>query len=73
MKRGYKFKINDRSAFYDWFYAFFELRFKLQLRANAGSSAEAEGTVINGAHSFIKHLVINSAGKIIYDTDHSFS
>ena len=25
--------------------------------------------MINGSHSFIKHLVIKSGGKIIYDTD----
>ena len=25
--------------------------------------------VINGAHSLIKHLVIKSAGKIVYETD----
>ena len=26
-------------------------------------------TVINGSHSLIKHLMIKSAGKIVYDTD----
>ena len=26
-------------------------------------------TIINGSHSLIKHMVIKSAGKIIYDTD----
>ena len=26
-------------------------------------------TTINGSHSLIKHLMIKSAGKIIYDTD----
>ena len=68
-KNGYKFVINDRSTFYDWFNAFFEVRFKLDLRANGGDNADTRTTIINGAHSLIKHMVIKSAGKIIYDTD----
>ena len=31
--------------------------------------ATTRTTIINGAHSLIKHMVIKSAGKIIYDTD----
>ena len=29
-KSGYKFTINDRSSFYDWYNAYFEVQFKLQ-------------------------------------------
>ena len=68
-KNGYKFVINDRGTFYDWFNAFFEVRFKLDLKANGGDNADTRTTIINGAHSLIKHMVIKSAGKIIYDTD----
>ena len=68
-KNGYKFTVNDRGTFYDWFNAFFEVRFKLDLRANGGDNADTRTTIINGAHSLIKHLVIKSAGKITYDTD----
>ena len=68
-KNGYKFVINDRNTFYDWFNAFFEVRFKLDLKANGGDNADARTTIINGSHSLINHLVIKSAGKIIYDTD----
>ena len=68
-KNGYKFTINDRGTFFDWFNAFFEVRFKLDLKANGGDNADTRTTIINGAHSLIKHLVIKSAGKIIYDTD----
>ena len=28
-KNGYKFTINDRSSFYDWYNAYFEVQFKL--------------------------------------------
>ena len=68
-KNGYKFTVNDRGTFYDWYNAFFELRFKIDLKADGGDNADAASTVINGSHSFIRHLVIKSAGKIIYDTD----
>ena len=68
-KNGYKFVINDRGTFYDWFNAFFEVRFKIDLKADGADNADGRSTIINGSHSLIKHLVIKSAGKIIYDTD----
>ena len=70
VKNGYKFTINDRSSFYDWYNAYFEVQFQLQVLASGNGYAAADRiTVINGSHSFIKHLMIKSAGKIVYDTD----
>ena len=70
IKNGYKFTINDRSSFYDWYNAYFEVQFQLQKLADGAEYAAADRiTVINGAHSLIKHLMIKSAGKIVYDTD----
>ena len=68
-KNGYKFTINDRSAFYDWYNAYFEIQFQLQLSADGAAINAQRATVINGSHSFINHLMIKSAGEIIYDTD----
>ena len=68
-KKGYKFHVTDRGIMLDWFNAFFEVRFRLDLRANGGDNADARTTIINGSHSLIKHMVIKSAGKIVYDTD----
>ena len=68
-KNGYEFTVNDKGTFYDWYNAFFELRFKIDLKADGGDNADAASTVINGSHSFIRHLLIKSAGKIIHDTD----
>ena len=69
LKKTYKFVTNDRSNFYDWYNAFFEVQFKLDLKANGGAIANTRTTLINGSHSLIKHMVVKSAGKIIYDTD----
>ena len=69
-KSGYKFTINDRSSFYDWYNAYFEVQFQLQVLADgAGVPNATRSTVINGAHSLINHIMIKSAGKIVYDTN----
>jgi len=68
-KNGYKFTVENRGNFYDWYNAFFEIQFKMDLKANGGDNADQLSTVINGSDSFIKHLVIKSSGKIIYDID----
>ena len=69
-KNGYKFTINDRSSFYDWYNGVFEVQFQVQKLADGDGYAAADRiTVINNAHSLIKHLMIKSAGKIAYDTD----
>ena len=70
VKNGYKFTINDRSSFYDWYNAFIEVQFQLQKLADGTAyGGDDRIAVINGSHSLIKHLMIKSAGKIVYDTD----
>ena len=68
-KNGYKFTINDRSTFYDWYNAYFEIQFQVQKLADGTAYGADRITVINGSHSLIKHMMIKSAGKIAYDTD----
>ena len=69
-KTGYKFTINDRSSYYDWYNAFFEVQFQLQKLADGARYVVADRiAVINGAHSLINHIMIKSAGKIVYDTN----
>ena len=69
-KNGYKFTINDRASIYDWYNAYFEVQFQLQVLADGTGVPDAtRATVINGAHSLINHLTIKSAGKIVYDTN----
>ena len=69
IKNGYKFTVSDRSSFCDWYNAYFDVHFQLQKIADwAGYAAADRITIINGAHSLIKLLMIKSGGKIIYDT-----
>ena len=71
LKKTYKFVVTDRSSFYDWYMynAFFEVQFKIDLKANGGDIADTRTTIINGSHSLIKHMIVKSSTKIIYDTD----
>ena len=70
IKTGYKFTITDRSTFFDYFNGYFEVTKELQKKADgAGFAAADRITIINGAHSIIKHMIIRSAGKIVYDSD----
>ena len=69
-KTGYKFTINDRSSYYDWYNAYFEVQFQLQKLADGARYVVADRVaVINGAHSLISHMMIKSAGKIVFDTN----
>ena len=46
------------------------MQFQLQLLADGtGVPNATRATVINGAHSLINHIMIKSAGKIVYDTN----
>ena len=69
-KTGYRFTINDRSTFFDFFNGYFEVTKELQKRADgAGYAAADHITMINGSHSLIKHMNIKSSGKIVYESD----
>ena len=68
-KNGYTFTINDRSSFYDWYNAYFEVQFQVQKLADGAAYGGDRIIFINGSHSLISHMMIKSAGKIVYDTD----
>ena len=70
-KNEYKFTINDRSSFYDWYNAYFEVQFQLQKLDGTAYIHDANDriTVINRSHSLINQMMIKSAGEIVYNTD----
>ena len=69
-KTGYRFTINDRSTMFDFFNGYFEVSKELQKIADGlGYAAADRITLINGSHSLIRHMVIKSSGKIVYESD----
>ena len=69
-KTGYRFTINDRSTMFDFFNGYFEVSKELQkLATGVGYAAADRITLINGSHSLIRHMVIKSSGKIVYESD----
>ena len=48
---------------------YFEVQFQVQKLAEGTAYGGDRVTVINGSHSLISHMMIKSAGKIVYDTD----
>ena len=69
-KTGYRFTINDRSTLFGFYSGYFEVTKELQKRADGTGYAAADRiTLINGSHSLIRHMVIKSSGKIVYESD----
>ena len=68
-KTGYRFTINDRSTMFDFFNGYFEVSKELQKIADGTGYGADRITLINGSHSLIRHMVIKSAGKIVYESD----
>ena len=69
-KTGYRFTINDRSTMFDFFNGYFEVTKELQKKADGAGYARADRiTMINGSQSLIRHMVIKSSGKIVYESD----
>ena len=65
-KNRYKFNVNDRDNFYDWYKASFLVDFKFEAKANGAIiDADTESVPMNGSFSLIKNLRINS-GKELY-------
>ena len=66
-KNGYKFTINDRSSYFDWFNAYFEVEFKVVQDANAEYLAATRIAMINAATSLIADMQVKQNGKTVYD------
>ena len=75
-KNGYKFTINDRSSYFDWFNGFFEVKFVVnQLDGGGdydGSAGDKTATIINGSTSLITELKISQNGKNVYHGNNLF-
>ena len=66
-KDGYRFTINDRSSYFDWFNGYFEVKFVVnQLDGGGGydGSVDKIAAIINGSTSLISTLKIFQNGKM---------
>ena len=72
-KEGHKFVADNTGEVipFDWYNARISLDFKVVLGADGGNIAEEDHNIVNGAHSFIKHLDIKFNGKKVYDCDNA--
>ena len=66
-KNGYQITINDRSSYFDWFNAYFEVDFRVVQEANAEYLAAAQIAMIIDAASLIADLQVKQNGKTVYD------
>ena len=69
---GYQFTINDRSSYFDWFNAYFEVDFKVVQDANAEYLAATRIDMINDTASLIADLQVKQNGKTVYDTNNLY-
>ena len=71
-KNGYQFTIKDRSSYFDWFNAYFEVDFKVVQEANADYLAAVRIAVINYAVSSIADMQVKQNGKTVYDSNNLY-
>ena len=69
-KNGYQFAINDKSSYFDWFNAYFEVDFKVVQEANADYLVRI--AVINDAASLIADMQVKQNGKTVYDSNNIY-
>ena len=60
---------NDRSSYFDWFNAYFEVDFKVVQEANAEYLAATRIAMINDAASLIADLQVKQNGETVYDSN----
>ena len=68
-KNSYQFTINDRSSYFDWFNAYFDVYFRVVQEANAEYLAAVRIAMINDAASLIADLQVKQNGKTVYDSN----
>ena len=71
-KNGYQFTISDRSSYFDWFNAYFEVDFKVVQDANAEYLAATRIAMIIDAASLIVDMQVKQNGKTVYDSNNFY-
>ena len=67
-KTGYRFVVNDRNRWFDWYNAYFRVNYTLEATANGqGIAADTTSSTLNGSASLINKLEVKSAGKKLFN------
>ena len=64
--------INDKSSYFDWLNAYFEVDFKVVQEANADYLADVRIAMINDADSLIADMQVKQNGKTVYDSNNLY-
>ena len=71
-KNGYQITIKDKSSYFDWFNAYFEVDFRVVQKANAEYLLADRIAMINDAASLIADLQVKQNGKTVYDNNNLY-
>ena len=71
-KNGYQFTINDRSSYFEWLNAYFEVDFKVVQEANADYLAAVRIAMNDDAASLIADMQVKQNGKTVYDNNNLY-
>ena len=71
-KNGYQFTINDRSSYFEWFNAYFEIDFKVVQEANADYLAAVRIAMINDAASLKADMQVKQNGNTVCDSNNLY-
>ena len=71
-KNGYQFTISDKSSYFDWFNAYFEVDFKVVQEANSDYLAAVRIAMINDAAALIADMQVKQNGKTFYDSNNLY-
>ena len=71
-KNGYQLTIRDRSSYFDWFNAYFEVDFKVGQDAKAEYLAATRIVMIKDAASLIGDMQVKQNGKTVYDSNNLY-
>ena len=69
---GYQFTINDKSSYFDWFNAYFEVDVKVVQEANADYLAAVRIVMINDVALLIADMQVKQNGKTVYDSNNLY-
>lgn len=67
VKTNYKFTVNDKTSFFDWYNGYFLIKFRVEKKADGTGLDDKKISVISDATNFLSQMTIKQNGKTVYD------